>query len=147
MWLTPQLADRRGIQMIIMIMADQHVVDRRQVRERNSRLSQPAQARRRDRSAIPENRIRQNIAPVQLDQKSRVPDPGHLDLVGRRLGQVTRRDRLRLISWQLIRRHQRRFHRPAPELPAKNLTQPPLGNWIFIIILMFPTHDPIFPSI
>ncbi len=72
------------IQVIEMVVRDDHEVNRRQVLEREARRLEPPRPRPRDRArARAPVRIREQVDPVELQQDRRVPDPRH-----RRLGPV-----------------------------------------------------------
>ena len=114
----------RCIQMIVVTMADEHIVDFRQCRERHTGRRRPPEfIGEWQRLTVAKNRIRQNISPAMLNEKRGVPDPSQLNLFWIRLRQITRRTRFRLIGWQLTRRNQGWLHGPAAKLPAQDIQQ------------------------
>ena len=71
----PQAIEAGQIEMVIMIVRQQHRVDRRQVRERDARRIDPPGPGEIERTgALGKDRIDQNVAVSHLDQKGRMAD-------------------------------------------------------------------------
>jgi len=79
-----QLSYSRAVQMIIMIVRNQHCVERRKIFQRQGRRVEtfwPGKGNKR--GAIAPYRIGQNAISVDLDQKCRVPYPRNTQAVSR----------------------------------------------------------------
>jgi len=76
--------------MVVMVMADEHEVDRRQLLPPHGRRPHPPLAEPTERSGLSrEYRIRQDVRAGQLEEKRGVPDESHRHLPGRhRRGQL-----------------------------------------------------------
>lgn len=86
-----ETTQRRKIQVVIMVVGDQHDVNRRQLLKANARVLTPPGAGPGDRAApFGPDGVGQDVEAVHLDQKRRVADRGHHKLSlpdpGRRRG-------------------------------------------------------------
>ena len=76
---------RPVVQMVVVVVRQQHQVDRGQGREVDPGRHPAARAREPNRRrAVAPHRIGEHVEPAYLEQKARVPDPRHEQPIGRR---------------------------------------------------------------
>jgi hypothetical protein len=70
--------------VVIVIVRDQHHVDRGQVLEGDAGVHEPARTEAQWAGVVVPVRVGEDVDPVELDEERRVPDPGHgrVDPVG-----------------------------------------------------------------
>jgi hypothetical protein len=72
--------DRRSIEMIVVAMADQHMLDRRQIGKAQAGSARSAHASYRQRLAVPEDGVGENVQTLMLQQKRGVANPRRANL-------------------------------------------------------------------
>ena len=111
--LAQQGPHRREVQVVVVVVADQHGVDRGQALHRHGRRMQPGGAQQRGRRhPLPPHRVDEHAPPVDLQQGAGVTEPGDRQVAGllRDL-----RDRQRYRS---ARQTQKPNHKPLPQQPV-----------------------------
>ena len=123
-----------------MIVADEHLMDRRQVLQPQpcGALAPYAEARHL-RDGVTEDRIGQKIPPQVLDEEAGMPDPGYLEARGisRRVDglQIGRYYRSRYLRRrQAGQRGVRDFFGPQAELPPQDLGQADPGLRDMVVV-------------